>query len=92
VASLSGTPSIVRQAIRYGATGGAGLAVNVSLLVAFVDILDFSPVWSPIVSTGVALTLTFLVTEHWVFAEYGAEDGRARAARTPGYYTVGQKQ
>jgi putative flippase GtrA len=81
-------PGVVGQLLRYGMTGGAGLLVNVGLLVVLVDLLQFSPVWSPLVSTGVALTLTLFVTERWVFARYGAEDGRALATRAPGYYLV----
>ena len=80
--------TLAGQVLRYGATGAAGLAVNVALLVVLVDGLGYSPVWSPIVSTGTALSLTLVATQVWVFARHEASDRRSLAVRAPSYYLV----
>jgi putative flippase GtrA len=80
--------TLAGQILRYGTTGAAGLAVNVSLLVVLVDVLGYSPVWSPAVSTAVALSLTLVATQVWVFARHEAGDRRSLAARAPSYYLV----
>lgn len=79
---------LVGQLLRYGATGASGLAINVVVLMALIEIIKLPKTDSAIISAGVTLGVTFVMSERWVFQAYVADDVRTVVSRIPVYYVV----
>lgn len=60
---------MIREVLRYAGTGIAGLICNLSLLVIFVDGLGISSLPAAVASTLVTLSITFSLTDRWVFEQ-----------------------
>jgi putative flippase GtrA len=79
--------------VRYGASSSAGLALNMGLLVVLVETIGVPKLPAAALSVAISLTLTFLLTEKWVFKRYSLEAAQSTSKRLPAYYAtmVGSK-
>lgn len=72
--------------LRYGLSSGVGLVVNVLLLVVFVEAVGLPASLAPVASLAVALTVTLVLVDRWVFPRFGVDDLRSAAERGSAYY------
>lgn len=78
-----------REVVRFMLVGVAGLAANISLLVAFVEVFTISQKAAAILSTILTLFLTFFMTDEWVFENMrGNDNKKLRLKRGGSYYVV----
>jgi putative flippase GtrA len=78
----------IKQGFRYGITGGAGLVINLGFLFVLVEYAEMSELIAAVLSSGITLSLTFIATEHWVFALYESDGRQTTLKRAPLYYLV----
>lgn len=70
---------------RYATTGAGGLALNTGLLLVLVELGGIPRTPAAVLSAALTLTLTYVVTDRWVFAEHDGAGGRGTLLR---YYTT----
>lgn len=79
--------TFVRQGVKFAITGGSGLVANLALLSLLVELTSFPEEYAAIISTGIVLIGSFLLTDYWVFSNIG-NDATTTKQRGVGYFTV----
>lgn len=82
------TRRAVKQGFRYGITGSAGLVINLGLLFVFVEYAEVRESTAALLSSGIAMSFTFIITEHWVFSPYEPDGRQTTLKRAPLYHLV----
>lgn len=79
----------IAEVVRYGSVGAVGLAINLALLTALVEIGDVRAIPAAVVAATGALAVTYVATDRMVFGDVvSSTDAGPRVGRAATYYAV----